>query len=62
MKKYLLAAALAGASCAPALASNITYDSYSFTGIGSIHITSPNDITGGAGPITLYDKGAVRRC
>ena len=59
MRKYLLAAALAGAACTPAAASNITYDSYSFTGIGSIHITSPNDITGGAGPITLYDKGAV---
>lgn len=29
LKKYLLAAALAGAACTPAAASNITYDSYS---------------------------------
>ena len=59
MKRLLATTALALGLASPALASNITYDSYSFTGIGSIHITSPNDITGGAGPITLYDKGAV---
>jgi hypothetical protein len=56
MKKYLLAAALAGASCVPATASNLTYDAYTFSG-DNITITSPNAITGGAGPITLYDKG-----
>ena len=41
------------------LAGSLTYDRYSFTGIGSITITAPNGITGGAGPITLYDKGKV---
>jgi hypothetical protein len=56
MKKYLLAAALAGASSTSALAANITYDNYSFVGV-SINITSPNDISGGAGPITLTEGG-----
>ena len=58
MKKLLLAAAI-GALAVPATAGTLTYDSYSWTGIGSITITSPNGITGGAGPITLYDKGKV---
>ena len=58
MKKLLLAAALC-ALAAPATAGTLTYDSYSSTGIGSITITSPHGITGGAGPITLYDKGKV---
>ena len=59
MKKLLLAATAIGALSLPAHAGTLTYDSYSFTGIGSITITSPNGITGGAGPITLYDKGKV---
>ena len=58
MKNLLLAAAI-GALSTPALAGSLVYDQYSFTGIGSITITSPNDITGGAGPITLYEKGKV---
>lgn len=58
MKKLLLGAALCALG-SPVYAGSLTYDSYSFTGIGSIHITSPNDITGGAGPITLYENGQV---
>ena len=58
MKKYLLAAALAGAACTPAAAGSLTYDSYTWSGV-NINITSPNNISGGAGPITLYEKGAV---
>jgi PEP-CTERM motif len=58
MKKLLLAGVIS-AFALPAYAGTLTYDSYSFTGIGSITITSPNGITGGAGPITLYDKGKV---
>jgi hypothetical protein len=58
MKKLLLATALC-ALALPAYAGSLTYDQYTFTGLGSIHITSPNDITGGAGPITLYEKGVV---
>ena len=58
MKKYLLAAALAGAFSIPAAAGTLTYDSLSWSGV-DVHITSPNNISGGAGPITLYDKGSV---
>jgi PEP-CTERM motif len=56
--KLLLAAALT-AFAAPAYAGSLTYDNYTWTGIGSISITSPNSIIGGAGPITLYEKGVV---
>ena len=58
MKKYLLSAALAGAFCSPSVAGSLTYDSYTWQGV-NINITSPNAINGGAGPITLYDKGSV---
>ena len=59
MRKYLLSAALAGAFCSgPALAANITYDSYTFSGV-NIHIQNPTDLTGGAGPITLYENGVA---
>ena len=58
MRKFLLATALSVLAL-PAYAGTLTYDTYTFTGLGSIHITSPNDITGGAGPITLYEKGKV---
>ena len=55
--KLLLAAALS-ALAATAYAGSLTYDNYTWTGVG-ITITSPNNISGGDGPITLYEKGKV---
>ena len=57
VKKLLFVTALAAASAAPAYAGTLNYNSYSFTGIGSVTIDSPTSITGGAGPITLYENG-----
>lgn len=57
MKKFFLAAAI-GALTTPTMAGSLTYDHYSWTGI-DIHITSPNNISGGAGPITLYNNGQI---
>lgn len=58
MKKLFLAAAIV-ALTTPTMAGSLTYDSYSFSGIDDIRITSPNKIEGGAGPITLYEGGKV---
>jgi hypothetical protein len=64
LNKLLLTTALALGLATTAHAGDITYDTYTFTGLGSdglpsIHILQPTDITGGAGPITLWDKGKV---
>ena len=58
MKKLLLGAAALAALTTPTMAGTLTYDHYSWTGI-DIHITSPNNISGGAGPITLYNNGQI---
>ena len=56
MKKILLAGAALAALSTSAFAGSLDYDSYSWSGVG-VHVTSPNDISGGAGPITLYKGG-----
>lgn len=58
MRKLLLATAAlcALAASGTAYADTITYDSKSASGV-NIHITSPNNISGVAGPITLFEHG-----
>ena len=58
MRALLLTAALASLAPISARAANLVYDSETFYGVG-IDITSPNNISGGAGQIQLWNSGSL---
>ena len=59
MKKYLLAAALAGASCLPAYAGNINYDSYSTPDSVGFNIATTTAIGATDTPYSYYTGPVV---